>query len=165
MNNEVNTFKAEPREVIAPDQIVSALIRADSVLLKGFASTPASSFLMPVVRSMDPAQSAPAARKASLITSRLGFAGIAVVVLCCSALAFWAGRLSDAPPGQASAAAAPTWMARAVKDSGVSLVMGSATLVIPVGAMLPSGEILRGINVSQQSYFTDTQVTVVKNNE
>ncbi len=78
--------------------------------------------------------------------------------LSLATVAFLFGMLHSAD----SSDQALSWRAKAVTNSGVLIGMGNSDLTIPIGAMLPNGEVLRSVNVSQQSFSTESSETMVK---
>lgn len=158
---------SEPGAAITPDQIISALIGADSVVLKGFnpVQTKPLPFWVPTISQFDVAMSAPAARKASLLTHRLSVLAVLIMLACVGLLTYWGQQMYGLAAATSKAQAqskAASWAVKSVNDGGVQIQMGSILLPVPLGAMLPNGEILRGVDVQLQSYSTDTQTTVVK---
>ena len=153
---------------ITSEQLVCALLGSDHVVLQGFGNPQQEvPFWMPVASVFSPEPDAPdlASKKVSHTMRRLLLLSALVAMVCLSSLAFLGGRMTapfDTSKSPAPAGSAVAWTVKSVNDTGILVGVGNASLTIPIGAMLPSGEILRGVNARHQNYYTDTQVTAVK---
>ena len=160
MVSPLNAPPARHDTVIAPDQLVSLLIGADYVELRGFGGPPADlPFWVPAVQNFSPDESDGASRKAFRFFQMLWWPSLLVGVAAICIVAFWAGSLGSPARGGGKSNA---WAAKSVGANTVVMTAGSVTVVVPVGGVLPSGEILRGVDELRQNFSTDTQTTAVK---
>ena len=144
---------------IAPDQVVAMLINADDINLHGFGGVSQSlPFWIPSASKFDGVDVA-IAHTRSLLT-RLHWAILGTVCMGFLVIAFVAFY------NQPDHAPAASWNIKSVSARGVSVMVGTdlqtPLLDVPVGAMLPNGEILRSVDPALQSFSTDSQITVVK---
>lgn len=161
MSESTNQISTQHHVLITPDHLVAMLVGSDSVRLKGFGGVPAElPIWIPSVASFDPAGSANATEAVDRRLARFSRPALVVCAVLLSFMAFMVGRIPAI--GLADGGAQAQWTAKSVTSSEVIVKIGAETISIPVGAMLPSGELLRSVDVQRQTYATDTQITAVK---
>ncbi|WP_371436234.1 hypothetical protein [Polaromonas sp.] len=161
MQQPSNVIKQAFGDVIAPDQVVSLLIGSNTITLDGFGGIPLDSpFWVPNINSYDPEQAGRARKQVMKVIRWISGSAIAATVLGLCILMYWAGTM--AKPSEVVAAPTIAWSAKAVTGDGVIVTVGAGDLTVPVGAILPNGEILRDLDIRRQTYSTDSHITAVK---
>lgn len=161
MTDNINANQRQAALFIAPDQLISALIGADAIELQGFGGIPARlPFWVPVISELKPSSTPAAAARARSAASKIAIISSIAGALALAFLAFWAGRaFSDASPLAQSQSG---WHVKAVEQASVLVQVGVTQARVPVGSILPNGEILRSVDPDRRSFATDTLVTAVK---
>lgn len=149
--------------VIAPDQVVAMLIKADHVNLRGFGGVSQKlPFWLPTTSAFESQVMETDIRTRNRFLSNLQWAFLAILGL--TALLLVAITWVSQPNSRAQG----IWMVELVSTDSVRVRVGAsgkfsaATLTVPINAMLPNGEMLRSVDPALQSFSTDTQITVVK---
>lgn len=150
--------------VIAPDQVVAMLIGAEHVTLQGFGGVSQKlPFWVPTVSHFGDVNTEAEICRKRLLVTRLQWGLLGVLCFALSSLAFvaWVSRAPTSSHG--------AWSIQVVRANGVSVRVGTANtaasvvLSVPVGSMLPNGEMLISVDPVRQSYTTNTHITTVKN--
>lgn len=146
---------------VTPDQIVSALIGAEFLMMKGFGGQSAQTLQilsLPTVRSFEPSEPIVAVQNLNRLRKWLVLCA-ALAILACSN--FFTYLTSSASKQSVVAELAP-WSLATVQEGGITIKMGTAMLSVPIGARLPNGEILRSIDAAHQGYATDSEMVTKK---
>jgi hypothetical protein len=91
---------------------------------------------------------------------RLFIPSLALAAIMLVGLAFWAGtveRLDGMQPGLMG-----SWSTKSVERHGITLSVGGALVAVPLGGLLPNGEVLRTVDSARQTFSTDSQTVAVK---
>ena len=155
--NEISSSNA-----ITPDEVVSILLGSKSIKLSGFGGQPLDCpFWLPNIETYSPELAQEAVRKAGKTSRIFILAGIMFITACLGGLLFWLGSFYSVG-ASARDSAVILWSPKGVTREGVILMLGSAQVTVPLGAMLPNGEVLRSVNAAMQTYATDNNETAVK---
>lgn len=157
--------------VFSPDQVVSAILGQSSVVLNGFGADDVHQNLAMDIPNVSMLWLHDAREQEKVIfdhakkrAARLRFLAGSVLVL---AIFFGLivgsvfGKLSVRGIGES--AQSVRWQAVSVRNDGLELLVGERKIVIAVGSILPSGEILQAVDASRQMFTTPNQVVSVKN--
>lgn len=145
---------------IAPDQVIGMLIQADHIKLEGFGGVAQKlPFWVPVATGFELPKVEVDIQRNRRRVEVIQWGVLLVVVVLFIALVL---VLSVGGPSGSSI----TWRVKSVQARGIAVMLGEGEQkvqsFIPVGSMLPSGELLRSVDTGLQSYTTDTQIIVVK---
>lgn len=162
MHQHSITHLKSQNEVITPDQVVALLLGSETVTLTGFGGVPTRApFWVPVVARHDTTQVSQAYRRSMKVVRWVSGSALAIAVVVAGSLLFWAGGQSAS--GEGTRAGAPVaWTAKAVVNGGVVVNLGTQDVTVPLGSILPNGEMLRDLDVRLQTFSTDSQITAVK---
>ena len=162
MNPVAHTARRVPDGLITPDQVVSMLVGADSIRVSGFGGAPVECpFWMPMAGTYSSDLASQAVNRALATKRRYMALVLCAAVILVTVTAFFLGRAYDLA-GQ-SPASSSSWITQAVTNDGVIiLVMGVQPITVPVGAVLPNGEILKSVNIRSQTFSTDHHETAIK---
>lgn len=154
---------ALPDFVITPDQVVGMLLKSDHVMLQGFGGVSQKlPFWIPVAVTPDVKEIEKSVQQKRQWMTRLHWALVSIMAAAALLLVIVTALLQPSSKTQGA------WSVQVVQPQGVLVSVGlpgqssAVKLTIPVGAMLPNGDILRSVDSTLQSYSTDTQITVVK---
>ena len=159
--------------MFSPDQVVAAIMDAEDIVLRGFgeldemasAHIPNAPFAClgnhdlqeGVIKEFD--------RRVKLrqyiIFSVIGL----MLFLSGLLLGFMSEKSLNAATDTGQANALAHWQVISVKADSVDVFVGDRLVVFPVGSTLPSGEILKTTNPSNQSYSTTNQFVSIRKSE
>lgn len=147
--------------VITPDQLMSFLIGSETIPLRGLGGIPGKvPFWVPSVSSPNPRLVPAAVALQRAMLTRMQKISVVVAVVALAALAYFAGTYRSHTRGADASGAA--WEVKSVDTNAISIRLGNSMVVVQVGNPLPNGQILRGVDPHQQSFTTDSQITVIK---
>lgn len=167
--SDPKSLQQQHSRVFSPDQVVCAILGRESVVLNGFGGDLHQELSLHIPNVPLPnmletqVQAAIIAKSSKKRMLRLGVLAFSVVFLSI-VLGVLIGSMPGkfVMPGSTKPAALVHWHAVAVRASGVELLVARERILIAVGGVLPSGEILQTVDVANQSFTTPNQVINVK---
>jgi hypothetical protein len=147
--------------IITPDELVGMILGYESITLKGFEreQTPLP-FWMPSVQTYSHEAMNEAVAKARKPFKTLFLPALLVILLTISIVAYWVGTIEKMT--EPASAMIGAWTAKSVSTDGILLNVEGVGVGVPVGGLLPNGEILRHVDTVRQTYATDSQTTAIK---
>jgi hypothetical protein len=146
---------------ITPDELVSMILGHETITLKGFERKPANlPFWMPVVQGYSTDELNEAVDKARQPLRALLLPSLFAILAMIAIMAYWAGTIEKI--SEPATAMMGGWTAKGVSTEGVQLMIEGVGVDVPVGGLLPNGEILKNVDTVRQTYATDSQTTAIK---
>lgn len=158
-----------PGPVFSPDQVISALMGQQGVVLHGFGeidpmldghipNVPLS--LLSDARAQDEAIEAVAQKQ-----KHRSWLLLAALVLAMTLVGVGIGVVIDKATAAPAAASSINWSVLSVRQDGLEVSVANLPVFFAIGSTLPSGEVLLSVDPVIQSFSTDNQVvSLTKNN-
>lgn len=146
---------------ITPDELVGMILGFDNITLKGFERKQARlPFWMPVVQGYSHEELGEAVTQARKPFRVLLIPALFAILATIATMAYWVGTIERMT--EPAFALIGAWTVKSVSTEGVLLNIEGVNVAVPVGGLLPNGEILKHVDTVRQTYATDSQTTAVK---